>query len=50
VQGSVVLFLAGAVLMVFAMTGLGIFLATVAGSMPQFALLLMMALLPLQVL
>jgi len=50
VQGSVVLFLAGAVLMVFAMTGLGIFLATIAGSMPQFALLLMMALLPLQVL
>ena len=50
VQGSVPLFLAGAVLMVFAMTGLGIFLATVAGSMPQFALLLMMALLPLQVL
>lgn len=50
VQGSVALFLAGAVLMVFAMTGLGIFLATVAGSMPQFALLLMMALLPLQVL
>lgn len=50
VQGSVPLFLAGAALMVFAMTGLGIFLATVAGSMPQFALLLMMALLPLQVL
>ena len=50
VQGSVVLFLAGAVLMVFAMTGLGIFLATIAGSMPQFCLLLMLVLLPLQVL
>jgi ABC-2 type transport system permease protein len=32
------------------MTCLGIFLATVAGSMPQFGLLLMMVLLPLQVL
>lgn len=50
VQGSVLLFLVGAALMVFAMTGLGIFLATIAGTMPQFALLLMLALLPLQVL
>ncbi|PTQ66617.1 ABC transporter permease [Celeribacter persicus] len=50
VQGSVALFLAGTALMIFAMTGLGIFLATIAGSMPQFALLLMLALLPLQVL
>lgn len=50
VQGSVILFLVGAVLMIFAMTGLGIFLATVAGSMPQFALLLILVLLPLQVL
>lgn len=50
VAGSVLLFLAGAVLMVFAMTSLGIFMATIAGSMPQFALLMMMVLLPLQVL
>ena len=50
VQGSVVLFLAGSVLMVFAMTSLGIFLATIAGTMPQFALLMMLVLLPLQVL
>ncbi len=50
VQGSVALFLAGAVLMLFAMTALGIFLATVAGSMPQFGLLMMLVIVPLQVL
>ena len=50
VQGSVPLFLGGAVLMMFAMTSLGIFMATVAGTMPQFALLMMLVLLPLQVL
>ncbi len=50
VAGSVPLFMLGAVLMLFAMTSMGIFLATVAGSMPQFALLMMLVLLPLQVL
>lgn len=50
VQGSVLLFLMGAVLMLYAMTALGIFMATIAGTMPQFALLMMMALMPLQVL
>ena len=50
VAGSVILFLAGALLMVFAMTALGIYMATVAGTMPQFALLMMLVLLPLQVL
>ncbi len=50
IQGSLALFLAGAALQLFATTSLGIFLATVAGSMPQFGLLLMMVLLPLQVL
>jgi ABC-2 type transport system permease protein len=50
VQGSVALFLAGAALHLFATTSMGIFLATVAGSMPQFGLLLMLVLLPLQVL
>ncbi|MDF3607481.1 ABC transporter permease [Paracoccus sp. DMF-8] len=50
VQGSVLLFLAGAFLMMFAMTALGIFMATIAGTMPQFALLMMLVLLPLQVL
>ncbi|TMU96396.1 ABC transporter permease [Brucella haematophila] len=50
VYGSVLLFLAGAALQLFATTSLGIFLATVAGSMPQFGMLLMLVLMPLQVL
>ncbi len=50
VQGSILLFLCGAVLQLFVTASLGIFLATVAGSMPQFGLLLMLVLLPLQVL
>ncbi|RWR31524.1 ABC transporter permease [Sinirhodobacter populi] len=49
-QGSLLLFFAGAALHVFATASLGIFLATMAGSMPQFGLLLIMVLLPLQVL
>lgn len=39
VAGSVPLFLAGAALYLFAVTALGILLATLAGSMPQFGLL-----------
>ena len=50
IEGSLALFLVGAALQLFATTSLGIFLATLAGSMPQFGLLLMMVLLPLQVL
>jgi ABC-2 type transport system permease protein len=50
IQGSLALFLVGTALQLFATTSLGIFLATVAGSMPQFGLLVMMVLLPLQVL
>jgi ABC-2 type transport system permease protein len=50
INGSIALFMVGAALDIVAMTCLGIFLATVAGSMPQFGLLLMMVLLPLQVL
>lgn len=50
VYGSVTLFLLGAVFQLFATTSLGIFLATIAGSMPQFGMLLMLILLPLQVL
>ncbi len=50
IEGSVTLFLAGAALLLFATTSLGIFLATVAGSMPQFGLLLMIVLLPLRIL
>jgi ABC-2 type transport system permease protein len=50
IDGSVALFLVGAALQLFATTSMGIFLATVAGSMPQFGLLLIMILLPLQTL
>ncbi|GGD35038.1 ABC transporter permease [Aureimonas glaciei] len=49
-NGSLVLFMTGAALDIFAMTCLGLFLATVAGAMPQFALLVMMVLMPLQLL
>lgn len=49
-QGSLTLFLVGAALQLVAATCMGIFLATVAGSMPQFGLLLMLVLLPLQIL
>jgi len=48
IQGSVALFLAGAMVHLFATTSMGIFLGTVARSMPQFGLLLMLVLLPLQ--
>lgn len=50
IEGSLVLFLAGAALHLFATTSMGIFLGTIARSMPQFALLLMLVLLPLQML
>ncbi|WP_127754522.1 ABC transporter permease [Devosia sp. 1566] len=50
VAGSLPLFILASVLMLFAMTSMGIFLATVAGSMPQFGLLIMLVLLPLQIL
>ena len=50
IAGSLLLFILGAALMLFATTSLGIFLATIAGSMPQFGLLLVLILLPLQVL
>ena len=49
-RGSMSLFLVGAILQLVAATSMGIFLATVAGSMPQFGLLLMLVLLPLQIL
>jgi len=50
IQGSLALFMLGAALHLFATASMGIFLATVAGSMPQFGLLLMMVLIPLQIL
>jgi ABC-2 type transport system permease protein len=50
IQGSVPLFLCGAALHVFAVTSLGMFLATFARTMPQFSLLMIMVLLPLSML
>lgn len=50
IQGSVPLFLAGAAFNLFATTSMGILLGTVARSMPQLGLLLMLVLLPLQML
>jgi len=50
IQGSVALFLTVAALHLFATTSMGIFLATVARSMPQFGLLMVLILLPLQML
>lgn len=50
VEGSVALYLVGTTLHLFAATSLGIFLGIVARSMPQFALLLFMTLLPMQIL
>jgi len=49
-QGSVGLFLACVALHLFATTSMGIFMATVARSMPQFGLLLILTLIPLQML
>ena len=50
IEGSVALFLAGAALHLFATASLGIFMATLARSMPQFGMLAMLILLPLQLL
>ena len=49
-QGSIALFMAAAALHLFATTSMGIFLATLARSMPQFGMLLVLVLLPLQLL
>lgn len=50
IAGSVPLFLAGTALHLFAATALGIFMATLARSMPQFGMLAVLILLPLQML
>jgi ABC-2 type transport system permease protein len=50
IQGSLGLFLAGAALHVFATASLGIVLGTVGRTMPQFALLVILVLLPLEML
>ena len=50
IDGSLPLFFAGAALHLFATTSMGIFLATLARSMPQFGLLMMLVLMPLEML
>ena len=50
IQGSLWLFIAGMSLHLFATTSIGIFLGTVARSMPQMGLLMLIILLPLQML
>ena len=50
ITGSVPLFLFAALLHLFSTTAMGILLATVARSMPQFALLMILVVLPLQML
>jgi ABC-2 type transport system permease protein len=50
IRGSIPLFMAAAALQLYATTALGIALATLAESMPQFALLLVLTLLPMQLL
>jgi ABC-2 type transport system permease protein len=50
IQGSIALFLLVAAIHLFATTSMGIFLATLARSMPQFGMLLVLVLVPLQLL
>lgn len=50
IQGAMALFLAGTALHLFATTSMGIFLGTVARSMPQLGLLIMLVLIPLEIL
>ncbi len=50
VSGSIGLFLTGCALHLFATTSMGIYLGTVARSMPQMGLLMILVLLPLQIL
>jgi len=50
IEGSIALFLMASALHLFATTSMGIFLGTLARSMPQFGLLMMLVLLPLMML
>jgi ABC-2 type transport system permease protein len=50
IEGSLLLFLAGAALHLFATTSMGIFMGTITRSMPQFGLLVILVLVPLQLL
>lgn len=50
IEGAISLFLLGTALHLFATTAMGIFLATLARNMPQFGMLMILILLPLQLL
>ncbi|MER1967043.1 ABC transporter permease [Castellaniella sp. GW247-6E4] len=50
IEGSLPLFFVGTTLHLFAMTAMGIWLATLARNMPQFGMLMILILLPLQML
>jgi ABC-2 type transport system permease protein len=50
VEGSILLFMVGTTLHLFAATSMGIWMATLARSMPQFGMLAVLILLPLQML
>lgn len=50
IEGSIILFIIGAALNLFATTSIGIYLATIARNMPQFGMLLLLVLIPLQML
>lgn len=50
VRGSILLFLAGTLVHLFSTTSIGILIATVARSMPQLGLLIILVILPLQML
>jgi ABC-2 type transport system permease protein len=50
IEGSIALFFTGAALSLFATTSMGIFIATLARNMPQFGMLMMLTILPLQML
>lgn len=50
IEGSIALFLFGTTLHLFATTSMGIFMATVSRNMPQFGLLMILTLIPLQLL
>jgi len=50
IEGSLALFFSGAALSLFATTSMGIFLATLARNMPQFGMLMMLTIMPLQML
>ena len=50
VEGTLLLFFFGALLTLFATTSMGIYLATMSKSMPQFGLLMMLILIPMEML